>query len=205
MLVPAVRARPLAGVYDEAYRGPPPSWEIGAPQPAFVALFSTGVIEGPVLDLGCGTGELSLFLAEQGLEVLGLDASAVAIQAARGKAAQRGLDARFVVWDAVDLSPLADGGLSVATAVDCAFSHVLRLDQRDRLADGLEGVLEPGGLYCVLGDARTVPGVTYGITPGELQARFGHRPGWRMAFAYRARFQRRGTSNPAYMVGVRWM
>lgn len=93
-------------------------------------------------------------------------------------------------------------GLVFATVVDCAMFHTLRERDRDRLVEQLERIVPRGGLYCVLGDARTVPGLTYGITPGELQARFAHRGGWRLDFAYRTRFERRGGSNPGYLVGV---
>lgn len=194
--------RPLANAYDEAYEGVP-SWDIGEPQPAFVRLEEAGLIRDPVLDTGCGTGELSLFLARQGYDVLGIDISELAIRQAREKARARKIPVRFLVWDAMHLGRLASAGLFFATVVDCAMFHVLRERERDRLVEQLEQVVPRGGLYCVLGDARTVPGVTYGITPGEIQARFTHRGGWRLDFAYRTRFERRDSSNPAYLVGVR--
>jgi hypothetical protein len=40
--------------FDDAYRGSPP-WDISQPQPTFVALAERGVIQGSVLDAGCGT------------------------------------------------------------------------------------------------------------------------------------------------------
>ena len=51
--------------FDDAYDGTPP-WDIGRPQREVVRLAEAGEITGDVLDVGCGTGENSLWLAEQG-------------------------------------------------------------------------------------------------------------------------------------------
>jgi SAM-dependent methyltransferase len=51
-----------------------------------------------VLDLGCGTGSLSLLAAEQGHRVTGVDRSAAMVERARTKLAGR--DAAFLVGDA---------------------------------------------------------------------------------------------------------
>ncbi|WP_435073742.1 SAM-dependent methyltransferase [Halorubrum sp. HHNYT27] len=63
MSVPtSIAKRPITHVYDAAYAGVP-NWDIGRPQRAFVQLLDAGLVRSPVLDIGCGTGELSLFLA----------------------------------------------------------------------------------------------------------------------------------------------
>jgi 2-polyprenyl-3-methyl-5-hydroxy-6-metoxy-1,4-benzoquinol methylase len=71
---------------DSAYRKTPP-WDVGAPQPALLGLLDEYPPSGPVLDVGCGTGELALALAQRGLAVLGVDLEEVAITRARAKAA----------------------------------------------------------------------------------------------------------------------
>lgn len=53
-----------------------------------------------VVDLGCGTGTLSVLLAGAGFTVRGVDLSAQMIQAARAKAAAAGLDVGFQQGDA---------------------------------------------------------------------------------------------------------
>lgn len=55
---------------------------------------------GRVLDLGCGTGSLSLLMAEAGYEVVGIDFSPRMIEIARRKAADSGTAIDFRVGDA---------------------------------------------------------------------------------------------------------
>src|SRR6266566_3792935 len=80
--------------FDAAYTGLPP-WDIGRPQQAYVELVQTGKIHGSVLDVGCGTGEHALYLAQHGHEVWGIDSSPTAIQKAQQKAAARGIAVTF--------------------------------------------------------------------------------------------------------------
>ncbi len=49
---------------------------------------------GPVLELGCGTGRVSLAIAEAGFDVVGVDISPRMLAAARAKADEQGLAAR---------------------------------------------------------------------------------------------------------------
>jgi SAM-dependent methyltransferase len=195
-------SRPLAYVYDAAYRDAP-NWDIGRPQRPFVHLVEAGLVRSPVLDLGCGTGELSMFLARQGFEVLGIDIAPTAVERAREKARWRRVDVDFLVWDALSLDRLAQVGLSFSTVLDSAMFHVLRDDERDRLVDGLGTVVRSGGLYCVLGDARRSGRDGYGITPEEIRRRFERTGRWSLEFGFRTLFERRHSANEAYFVGVR--
>jgi hypothetical protein len=52
--------------FDAMYSSTPP-WDIGRPQPVFVRLAEAGLIRGRVLDVGCGTGEHVLMVAERGV------------------------------------------------------------------------------------------------------------------------------------------
>lgn len=192
--------RPLAHVYDAAYTGVP-NWDIGRPQEAFVSLTESGRVFGPVLEVGCGTGELTLFLARQGYDVLGIDLSPLAVEQARAKARGRRIDAEFAVWDAVDLEGLARAGFSFPTVVDSAMFHVLGDAQRDRFIDGLAEIVPRGGHYYVLGDARRTAGDIYGITPEELRERFAG-PEWEMEFAFPTVFERRWSTSAAFFVGI---
>lgn len=54
---------------------------------------------GPVLDLACGTGRLTLPLARDGHEVFGLDASSSMLRAAREKAWENGIHIDYIEGD----------------------------------------------------------------------------------------------------------
>jgi ubiquinone/menaquinone biosynthesis C-methylase UbiE len=61
-----------------------------------------------ILDVGCGTGELSLVLAEMGYNVRGIDLSEKMVEKSRSKAKKMNLNAKFSQGDAEDLN-IGDG------------------------------------------------------------------------------------------------
>ncbi|MBN1109211.1 MAG: class I SAM-dependent methyltransferase, partial [Methanomassiliicoccales archaeon] len=91
--------------FDSSYRRAP-AWEIGHPQPEIVELERRNEIQGSILDLGCGTGENALFLAEGHQDVLGIDYSPRAIEQAISKGKARESKARFEVMDALEVGSL---------------------------------------------------------------------------------------------------
>ena len=52
-----------------------------------------------VCELGCGTGNISLRLAEKGYETIGIDISADMLSEAKMKAEQNGTDVLFLLQD----------------------------------------------------------------------------------------------------------
>ncbi len=69
--------------------------------------------DGPLLDLGCGTGAHALRLARRGIDVIAVDLTRAGVRAARARLTCEGLTARFLVADAEHL-PLHDGAVTVA-------------------------------------------------------------------------------------------
>lgn len=129
--------------WDSSYgSATPPPWDIGRPQPAFVRLADRGLLAGRVLDAGCGTGEHALLAAARGADATGVDVSPRAIERARGKAAERGLSARFEVADALSLS---ESGWVFDTVVDSGLFHVFDDGQRGRYVASLASLVGPGG------------------------------------------------------------
>lgn len=117
---------------------------------------------GDVLDLGCGTGSLSLLAAEQGHRVTGVDRSPAMVQLARQKLAGR--HAVFLTGDAA--RPPVDGERYDAVLV----RHVLwTLPEPGRVLRRWRGLLRPGGrLVLVEGVWGTVSPV--GIPVDRLTA-----------------------------------
>jgi SAM-dependent methyltransferase len=129
--------------WDAVYaQSTPPPWDIGRPQPAFVRLADSRLLSGRVLDVGCGTGEHTLLAAAHGADTVGVDVSPRAIEQARGKAAKRGVTARFEVADAMNLEQL---GMIFDTVIDCGLFHVFDDEGRGRYVTSLASVLTSGG------------------------------------------------------------
>ncbi len=133
--------------FDDAYTSGVPPWDIGRPQEPFLPLAEGRLVSGPVLDVGCGTGEHALLFASYGYDAVGVDASPRAIELARAKAHERGLSATFLVGDGLALEQL---GRTYRTVVDCGVFHVFSDDERVAYVTSLGRVLLPGGRYYVL-------------------------------------------------------
>lgn len=131
---------------DDLYISPPP-WDIGRPQPAFLALAEAGAIRGRVLDVGCGTGEHVLMCAGFGLDATGVDLASAALRAATDKARQRGRTARFLLQDARKLTDL---GESFDTVLDCGLFHIVTDEDRTAYVDSIRSAMQPGGRYFIL-------------------------------------------------------
>jgi deazaflavin-dependent oxidoreductase (nitroreductase family) len=162
--------------FNAMYAGTPP-WDIGRPQPAFLELAEQEVLRGRVLDVGCGTGEHALMAAGLGLDATGIDAAPAAIGIAEGKARDRGLTARFLVWDALQLAAL---GERFDTVLDSGLFHVFDDADRVRFVDSLRAVIPTGGQYFMLCFSDRQPG-DWGprrVTQDEIRASFAH--GWQV-------------------------
>ena len=149
----------------------PPAWDIGRPQPAFDRLAKAGDLVGSVLDPGCGTGEHALLAASLGHKVVGVDLSAKAIELAMTKAARRGVEARFLVADALRLPDL---GEQFDTVLDCGLFHVLDDDEREQYVASLAEVVPRGGRLHMLCFSERQPG-DWGprrVTQDEIRTAF---------------------------------
>jgi cyclopropane fatty-acyl-phospholipid synthase-like methyltransferase len=174
--------------FESAYHGPAPPWDIGRPQPALLALARAGDLVGPVLDVGCGTGEHALMAAEFGLEATGLDASPTAIDIARRKAAARGLEVRFIIADALDLGTI---GQRFATVLDVGLFHVFSDPARVRFEQGLREIVVPGGRYVMLAFSDRQPGVGGPRRLSEADIRATFTDGWTIHAIEPARLETR--------------
>jgi SAM-dependent methyltransferase len=165
--------------WDASYLDGPPPWDIGRPQPAILRLARADAFAGAVLDAGCGTGENALHVASLGLHVLGVDVAETAVAVAREKAAHRGIDADFVVADALHLDRL---GRVFETVLDCGLFHTFDSDERRGYVASLASVTSRGGNVYVLCFSDVGPTCgPHPVSHEELRAAFERSGGWSVA------------------------
>jgi len=147
------------GKYAVRSAGPPRPPEVFS---AYVDEFPTA---GEALDVACGAGAASVWLAERGLTVRGLDVSAVAIAQAQDLATRHGVNDRcgFSVAD-------LDDGLPAGASVAMILCHRFR---DPRLYPAIIDRLAAGGLLAisVLSEVGAEPG-PFRAGAGELLTAF---------------------------------
>jgi len=161
-------------LFEQAYQGQAP-WDTGRPQPAIIKLAEAGQIRGSVLDVGCGTGENLLYLASRGHEAWGLDFVPVAIERAKAKAAQRAIEAHFIVGNALELNKL---GQKFDTVIDCGLFHTFADEERPAFLKGLADVLGPGGSLYILCFSDDEPGTEGPKRISQQEIRDSFNEGW---------------------------
>jgi len=200
---PTSHERQAGAPWDASYADGPAPWDIGEPQPAVMRLARDGAFTGAVLDAGCGTGDNALHIASLGLAVLGFDVAATAVSIARARAADRGVDAEFVVADALRLQGL---GRAFDTVLDCALLHTFDRHERREYVASLASVTRPGARLRVLCFSDVGPGACgpHPVTEDDLRAAFGPDSGWSVASVAAerlcARFDMEGV--PAWLASV---
>lgn len=185
--------------FDGVYRSTPP-WDIGGPQPALDALIDTYPPDEPILDVGCGSGDLAIALAQRGYRVYGIDIVGAAIAAAQQKAAllpeESAVRVSFAVADALHPVRLQR---SFGAVMDSGFLHLFDPKQGDRFIDEVAAILPPGGRYYLLAfDVEfDIPNVPRRISMAEVQTRFRAERGWRLLTIHEATFHNRVALTPA--------
>jgi cyclopropane fatty-acyl-phospholipid synthase-like methyltransferase len=123
---------------------------------------------GKVLDIGCGTGIDSVFLATRGWEVTGVEMEHRAVQEAQKRAQAAGVPARFVRGDVTKLADLGIGtGFTLLLDIGCF--HTLPRSQRDRYVQSVTAAAAPDATLLLFT-------FTYGASPDEIRRRF--EDGW---------------------------
>jgi cyclopropane fatty-acyl-phospholipid synthase-like methyltransferase len=174
---------PTKETFRELYQKSAP-WDIGRPQKEFIK--AAEEITGSVLDVGCGTGENALFFSQQGRKVTGVDFLEEPIERAKKKAAERKIDAKFLVQDALKLSELRQ---QFDNIIDCGLFHGFSDVDRPRYVSALASVLKPGGKLFLMCFSDKEPG-TDGprrVSRQELSAAFA--AGWQIESLQECRFE----------------
>jgi len=159
--------------WNQKYQSADTPWDTGIVPPEVYELVDSGALQPPgvALDLGCGTGTNSAYLARLGFIVYGVDLAVTALQRARTKARIAGLPANFCAGDVADLSFLP---VQASFALDIGCLHSLSPENRARYAASLAQRLERGGLFLMYGFDQQIEldsGLA-GFAAGEVAQRF---------------------------------
>ncbi len=123
-------------------------WEIGGPSTELIHAVEDGFIVPParVLDIGCGLGSQSIYLAKNGFEVIGVDIAPSAIDKAQKLARFSEAKVQFAVGDATSMAYTTD---SFDIVYDRACFHHLKPQEQERYKWEVMRVLTEGGVYIV--------------------------------------------------------
>jgi SAM-dependent methyltransferase len=162
-------------VYWLVYRMGLIVWQRPAPPAELVA-----IVEGPAplpagraLDLGCGTGTDTIYLASHGWEVTAVDMVPQALATARRRADGAGVAPRFILGDVTRLHEL-DVGDGYTLLLDFGCFHTLPEDQRPAHVTSVSRAAAPDATLLLYGfrrPPRAAP-MHAGVTPEEVERRF---------------------------------
>jgi len=121
-------------------------WNIEQPPELLVTMVEGGAIAPcDVVDIGCGAGNYSAWLAGQGFSVAGLDLSRRAVELARKNASARGVKCEFSQFDM--LNPNARLPRCFDLAFDWEVLHHVLPDERGIYLENVARLLRDGGRY----------------------------------------------------------
>jgi SAM-dependent methyltransferase len=205
-------------IYDAMYRWWAPWDDVGF-RPELQRLLEEGSVSPAThpraIDLGCGTGACVVGLAARGFQATGVDFSRIALEKARRRASDAGVEdrCRFLEVDLTAPSLPATVGGPFDLLLDFGTLDDLRPEGRARMAGHLAQLARPESLvlfWCFYAARSELPPISFqgpsrmapGLEPGDEARLFGAsfdlelfaRP-----FPYAACFllRRRATTQPA--------
>jgi cyclopropane fatty-acyl-phospholipid synthase-like methyltransferase len=120
--------------------------------PFYLAYAGNACVAGdsPVLELGCGTGRVTIPLAEAGYEVIGVDLSEPMLARCRAKVAERGLEERvhLLLADMAQFE-LERADVGLACTPFRSFMHLNTQAEQLACLERTYACLRPGGTFIV--------------------------------------------------------
>lgn len=152
--------------WEQTYKEAPEEaipWERGDPRPELVQLVNSKKITSgiKVLDLGCGLGTQTIYMASRGFDAYGIDISPSAINRAKKRAKESSTKVNFDVGDVLSL-PYQNNFFSFAFDFGCLHHNIA--SSNEYLGE-LKRVLKKDSLYLLF----TFP---ERLSPGEIRSLF---------------------------------
>ena len=163
--------------WDLTYRTIPLSqipWQSSKPPLSLVYSISKFKVKsGKALDVCCGAGTNSLYLARKGFSVSGIDISSKAIQIAKQRAEKAVLSIDFKVGDVLDF-PYPSSSFNLV--VDRGCFHHIKPELREKFVNGIARVLKKNGYYYLQAFSNVMK-LNYGYTFSKQDIRnyFGEK------------------------------
>ncbi|MDM4142772.1 MULTISPECIES: class I SAM-dependent methyltransferase [Mycobacterium] len=150
---------------------------------------------GSALEVGCGTGDCSIYLAQHGWKVTAVDFVAKPLERARAKAHAAGAAVDFVQADVTQLSRTGIGA-NFELIVDNGCLHNMSDADRDAYVREITALAAPGARLLIV---AFVPGGRVGVRGvdrAEMERRFAQ--GWTLLSAGAERELDRAEKTPAW-------
>jgi ubiquinone/menaquinone biosynthesis C-methylase UbiE len=129
--------------FDKAYRAPITFWgDVRIPK-ELKDLVETYKPKTS-LELGCGLGRFSAFMAEQGIKATGIDFSSVAIEKAKKRVANAERKPTFMVGDVTNLGMIIE---QFDVSFDIGCFHCLDIDDQQKYISEIYRLLKPGAAH----------------------------------------------------------
>jgi SAM-dependent methyltransferase len=154
--------------FKKRYESGDTPWDIGKPDFNLIQTVTTmGIEPCTALDIGCGTGDNSIWLAQNNFHVTGIDISEIAIQKAREKASKGNVKCTFMV---INFLTNKIAGAPFGFAFDRGCFHALNSDEeRKSFTENVAAHLEENALWLSL--VGNADGQRHGPGPPQRTAR----------------------------------
>jgi SAM-dependent methyltransferase len=139
--------------YGDRYKAGDTPWDVGKPDFNLIEVVTSHPVPpGKALDVGCGTGDNTIWLAQHGFQAVGTDFTDMAIDKAREKAAEADANCEFLV---VNFLEKQIAGQPFGFVFDRGLFHSFRAaGDRVAFAEHVAGHLADGGLWLsIVGNA----------------------------------------------------
>ncbi len=104
-----------------------------------------GISEGLLLDMGCGTGNVTERLAACGYDMIGIDNSEEMLMEARNKVAESGADILYLLQDMRSFELY--GTVAAAVSICDSMNYILEKSDLQEVFRLVNNYLDPGGIF----------------------------------------------------------
>jgi len=135
--------------FSERYKSGDTPWDIGKPDFNLVEVVARRpILSCKALDIGCGTGDNSIWLAQNGFKVAATDTSDIALGKAKEKASTANVECDFILADFLN-NKIEGAPFGFAFDRGCFHSFSSEND-RKKFAQSVAEHLEEAGLWLTL-------------------------------------------------------